>query len=921
MTTGIFANYADSNLYSKYSSANQQTGTQAENKNKNLPVVNKKEKFVKKAKEIAPIVLPLVAIPVTALVTYKLSTKSTQSLKKEVSALTQKVGSLTDELSVLKESGEKVKNTVIQQAKETSKADAKIWSVLLTLSGMAGTYQAGKMSNEDKNNVAKAASNRLNNIEERTGQALNNASVALQGAGPLTAKYTTTYNGITLLSNNTTPKDTKKYETAIESIEKAAPTYLYERPKVNPINKENPVLWSVTSEFAPMKEGGLGSVPVDIQSNFEKLGVKTPTFLPMYQESGVASLVEENGNYIYKYNDNYFVLDNAATYKVDAYQDGKTKEENVDIFVVKKSFTKKDIKNTIAKELEAGNKITEDKAKQIILSDNTGKYDYVNKLILVKNDHYFNGKIYSTGEKTEEPEKFAFFSKAVYEFAKIKEDKTSAKDLKINNSEAFNSIPQMDGLILNDWHAAPIAALARYKAPLENAFGQLSNEASEKLRNINIITIGHNAMYQGSTNSKNNNEQRYQVTSNILNTLFDNYADTIYTHAKTNAYERNKSDEGLKNLDNTLIINPQNGNENHTNLLNMGICLSNYFCPVSKNYAKELISPNHKNLAGELQWALTQKDKSKSMVGIINGNDFKKLSIEGKAKNIKDTTDLDYELYKQNSDISDVMKARKKNKINFYNNYIVPLSQKNSAPEGEMTAFKDMTSNLDYIEPNEEIKLTQLPAAELEDTPIIASVGRLVSQKGINIMADAIEMLYENWETDFPNNEKKPIFYIAGSDGEEGKQRKFIYDLKNEKLDKEDSKRVIFAHGFAPFAAMAAASDFFLLPSVFEPCGLTQSEAFAVGTPVIASAVGGIIDTVNRNNKFNGVLTDKNKNLTAQELYEAMKKGLKIYFEDKNKYQNMVKDSLTEDFSWYIKGKDCPSVDYLKLAGIDVSKY
>ena len=81
-------------------------------------------------------------------------------------------------------------------------------------------------------------------------------------------------------------------------------------------------------------------------------------------------------------------------------------------------------------------------------------------------------------------------------------------------------------------------------------------------------------------------------------------------------------------------------------------------------------------------------------------------------------------------------------------------------------------------------------------------------------------------------------------------------------------------------------------------------------------AVGGIVDTVNRDGKFNGILTDKNEFLSAQGYYEAMKEGLKIYFDDKEKYFQMVRDSIDEDFSWSKDGKG-PVHDYLNLLGIN----
>ena len=64
-------------------------------------------------------------------------------------------------------------------------------------------------------------------------------------------------------------------------------------------------------------------------------------------------------------------------------------------------------------------------------------------------------------------------------------------------------------------------------------------------------------------------------------------------------------------------------------------------------------------------------------------------------------------------------------------------------------------------------------------------------------------------------------------------------------------------------------------------------------------------------------LTDKNKPLTAQGYYEALKEGLEIFFNDKATYSNMVRDSIDEDFSWAKEGRQGPVYDYLELLGID----
>ena len=851
------------------------------------PKVAKKKKVIETAKVVVPIAISVAAVPVTALVASKMTAKKVSTISDDlVKGLKDEIGTLTKEIANLKALDEQrviLNNQGVQAAVNAAKKDnAQIWSAILGITGLAAAYKAGDLKDDDKKQIVDRASETQSRINYATDMAQQARSASSEN---LARKYTHNVNGVQLLTNNATP-DKIKYTAAIEKIRSAATDKLFNAPNVKPITNPNPSLWSVTSEFAPIKEGGLGSVPVEIKTNLAKLGIDMPTFIPMYQQKGVANFAQNGDNVTYTYKGNVYNLKKAASYQVDTYRNGKSKPENVEVYV--------------------GTPVDAKKKNQ--------------ELIFKKNDNYFNGSIYQTTEKTEEAEKFAFFSKAVYEFAKAKLQPNSVKGLSVN-SEVFDSIQKPDGFVLNDWQASPIAALSRYKAPMENAYGELKDDVAQQLSDMRIITIGHNAMYQGSTRDNNDDSQRYQATSNILNTLFDSYTDDIVANAKTGATDTNPNDAGLKNLDNVLLLNGHNKHENHTNLLNMGVCLSDYFHPVSQNYAKEIISGDHPELAGELRWALGQRNEAGSLVGIINGNDFNGLSIESRAGRIKKDTTVDFKTYSKQSELSEIMDARTHNKEAFYNQYMLPFTHKNEKDntDPQVKAIKEVSEKLEFVQSDKiQTKLPLLSSEELAETPIISSVGRLVSQKGIDIMADAIKMLYQNWEKDFPGK-NKPIFYIAGGDGEGGAQRKHIENLKEKGLSKEDSNRVVFAHGFAPMTAITSASDFFVLPSRFEPCGLTQGEAFAVATPVIGSAVGGIVDTVNRNGKKNGILTDQNKPLDAKGLYEAMKEALDVYFEKPAEYQNMVKDALAEDFSWIQKGKQGPIFEYLDKIGIDIN--
>ena len=777
-----------------------------------------------------------------------------------------------------------------EKIKETTKEiiykeDNKSWLALLALAGISG-FEEKQLSEQEKDNIIENLRNAQSPLQQSSYGAVGSIDYLKSTALNLTnEKYTRDYYGIRLLAqNNALNKNAEKYEKAISQIQETAYRKLTSCEPLAEIRKETPVVWSITSEFAPIKEGGLGSVPPEIRNNSVKLGIDIPTFTPMYLQEGISTFSEENGKYFYNYKGKKFELQKMLSFKTDTYKNGSIKPVDVELFL----YTDRD------------------------------KQGYERKLVFIKCDNYFDGTIYEANSKTEENEKFALMSKAVYELAKIKTDGLNAsKDTKVYSKRALDKIKAPDAMILNDWQASPIAALMRYKSGLENAYGQLSDESAEKLRNLNIITIGHNVMYQGNSRDNNSFYQKRAAASNILNTLFDKYAFDIVSNAKVHTERIDENDQGLRVLDNVLLLNYENSYDNFVNFLNMGIILSDYFCPVSKNYANELISPQHSDLSNMLQWALVQKEKAGKLIGVINGNDFKNISIENKASQIEKTTGVKFETYNKQTPQKNLMAKRSQNKIAFYNKFMLPFTKSPACTNEEIKNVNNL-SPLEFYQGEKGTNLPILTEKQLKNTPVLSSGGRLVSQKGMGVLCGAIKMLFDNWENDFKGYEK-PIFYIAGQDGEGGSQRKIIEDLKNYGLSKEDNDRVVFAHGFAPLPAIMAASDFFMIPSIFEPCGLVQSESLALATPVIASNVGGISDTVNRNNKFNGILTDKDKQITSEEFYKAMKEALKIYFNDKEKYQSMVKDSIDEDFSWILPDNKGPIYEYLNL--LNISKH
>ncbi len=242
-------------VFQSQDSANVEKETKAQEKTKEKTKGKAAERF----KTIAPIVIPLAAIPITALVTYKISNKN-------IKGLTEQVKTLTSDLSTIKEeSANQIKilnESIKNQSSTIQKDNSKIWTALLAAAGLGGAYKAGQLNTEDKDDIAKKAGNKINDLSGKVNYAIDSSHQALASGnrGHLAKKYTKEINGIPLMINNDSlNKNSKKYDEAIKSIRNEAPKHLYNAPELNSINKEHPVIWSITSEFAPIKEGGLGS--------------------------------------------------------------------------------------------------------------------------------------------------------------------------------------------------------------------------------------------------------------------------------------------------------------------------------------------------------------------------------------------------------------------------------------------------------------------------------------------------------------------------------------------------------------------------------------------------------------------------------------------------------------------------------------
>lgn len=109
-----------------------------------------------------------------------------------------------------------------------------------------------------------------------------------------------------------------------------------------------------------------------------------------------------------------------------------------------------------------------------------------------------------------------------------------------------------------------------------------------------------------------------------------------------------------------------------------------------------------------------------------------------------------------------------------------------------------------------------------------------------------------------------------------------------------------------------AASDFIIIPSKFEPCGLIQMIAMFYGTLPIAHKTGGLIDSIKDNQ--NGFIFD---HYSSEALENAVQKALFIWHQDKPRYKKMVESAMESDFSWRVSAKQYLSL-YQELINNDL---
>ncbi len=211
-------------------------------------------------------------------------------------------------------------------------------------------------------------------------------------------------------------------------------------------------------------------------------------------------------------------------------------------------------------------------------------------------------------------------------------------------------------------------------------------------------------------------------------------------------------------------------------------------------------------------------------------------------------------------------------------------------PETDKYIFKNYSINtFEYKKDNKEELQKELGLNIDRDIPMIGMVSRLTHQKGCDLIINMLDgILHENIQV---------VILGTGDSIYESKFKEF-----QERYPDKVSSNIMFNDELAH--KIYAGSDMFLMPSLFEPCGLAQLIALRYGTIPIVRETGGLKDTVISYDRNTGIGTGfKFKKYDYNLLKETIEYALEVY-KNKEIWQGLILQSMNSDNSWGKSAKE-----------------
>jgi len=211
-------------------------------------------------------------------------------------------------------------------------------------------------------------------------------------------------------------------------------------------------------------------------------------------------------------------------------------------------------------------------------------------------------------------------------------------------------------------------------------------------------------------------------------------------------------------------------------------------------------------------------------------------------------------------------------------------------PETDTRIYKSFNAeDLEGKYENKKMLQESLGLPQREEVPVIGVVSRLVGQKGFDLIAHVLDEMLQmdiqlvvlgtgdsNYENMFRNAAERYPGKVSANIKYDGVLAQRIY----------------------------AGSDMFLMPSLYEPCGLSQIFSLRYGTVPIVRETGGLKDTVMPYNEFTGEGTGFSfANYNAHEMLDTVKRAISFY-KNKDIWEKIVKSGMKQDFSWSKSAKE-----------------
>lgn len=171
-----------------------------------------------------------------------------------------------------------------------------------------------------------------------------------------------------------------------------------------------------------------------------------------------------------------------------------------------------------------------------------------------------------------------------------------------------------------------------------------------------------------------------------------------------------------------------------------------------------------------------------------------------------------------------------------------------------------------------------------DDRPLMVMVTRLTRQKGMDLVMYALDRILSG-------GVQVAVLGTGDRDYEDG--LRYFQD----KYPGTMAARIEFDPALSQ--RMYAAADMFLMPSKFEPCGLSQIIAMRYGTLPIVRETGGLKDTVQPYNEFTGEGTGFSfTNYNGDEMGDAVFRAARLFWDNREAWNQLVTQAMSQDFSW-----------------------